>query len=485
MTVDLLTLFYLSQPFVIAVGLALAVAAFGGAVLSRPVVPLALYAAVYFVFAQSNYGSMDVFVANPIYARGTGQLFFPALCWTLLVMVAWAALGRAFVAPPPAPPSPVRRVLVAWGVLLLLHLLVGLALDVPATEVLGSNGFMQMVWMLPLVQLMHWSGGDDDTLDTLGRMLVLAALAKALFGLGRFAFFGGDPSNVYQNWGHLDVKLTYFDVCDSLVCLLGAAVAASTLFVAPSPRHGLPWRLLCALTLVLALACIVLSYRRTAWGGLVLAMAWLAWQMHHRVRWPALMVALPVGVAAVGWVAAGRLSLQAGSGSGVLGFFFDLVGSRYGPESSRLLELQLAWKSFLDSPIVGLGSWGRYAGSQLIPWQRVAGGGFLHSGVLHLMLKAGLVGLLLLVALAWAYGRELRQAATRQAPAARALCLASGCGLLFMVPDLLFGTPVPQLRTMQMLALCLGLPGLVAAAVPALSARRILPARPGLATARR
>lgn len=468
MPTELLTLFYLGQPFAMAVGLAVAVAAFGGAVINRPVVPLVLYLAVYFVFAQSNYGSLDVFVANPIYARGSGQLFFPALCWTLLVMLGWAALGRAFVTQPArvtAPPSPLRRALLAWLVLLLLHLVVGMALDVEPAEVLNSNGFVQLVWMLPLVQLMHWSGGDDDTLEGLGRLLVLAALAKALFGLGRWAFFGGDPSNVYQNWGHLDFKLTYFDVCDSLVCLLGAAVAASQLLLAPSPRHGPAWRLLCAATVLLALACIVLSYRRTAWGGLVLALAWTLWQLDRRVRWPLLLVALPLGAVAVGWVSARRLSAQAGgSGTGLAAFFFDLVGSRYGPESTRMVELQLAWRSFMDSPIVGLGAWGRYAGSQMIPWQRFAGGAFLHSGVLHLMLKAGLVGLLMLLWLVWAYGQELRRAAARRSPAARALLLASACGLLFMLPDLLFGTPIPQLRTMQLLGLCLGLPGLVAAA---------------------
>lgn len=482
MTVELLTLFYLGQPFVIAIGLALAVAAFGGAVLSRPVVPLVLYIAVYFVFAQSNYGSMDVFAANPIYARGSGQLFFPALCWTLLVMVLWTALGRAYTRPPPGPPSPVRRVLTAWLVLLLLHVVAGVALDVPLAEVLNSNGFVQMVWMLPLVQLMHWSGGDDDLLDALGRLLVVAALVKAVFGLARFAFFGGDPSNVYQNWGNLDVRLTYFDLCDSLVCALGAAVAASSLFVAPSPRHGRLWRMLCAVTLVLAAACIVLSYRRTAWGGMVLMLAWLLWQTHRRVRWPLMLVVLPLGVAVVGWVAAQRLSLQAANTSGVSALFFDLVSSRYGPESTRLLELQLAWKSFSDSPIVGIGAWGRFAGSHLIPWHRFTGGSFLHSGVLHLMMKAGLVGLLLLMALVWAYGRELRQASNRASPAARALCTASVCGLLFMVPDLLFGTPVPQLRTMQLLALCLGLPGLVAAGTPALTA---VAAHPVVAAARR
>ena len=42
-------------------------------------------------------------------------------------------------------------------------------------------------------------------------------------------------------------------------------------FIAPAPRQGLGWRVTCAVTLVLSVICIVLSYRRTAWGGMALA----------------------------------------------------------------------------------------------------------------------------------------------------------------------------------------------------------------------
>jgi hypothetical protein len=44
-------------------------------------------------------------------------------------------------------------------------------------------------------------------------------------------------------------------------------------------------------------------------------------------------------------------------------------------------------------------------------------------------------------------------------------------GLAFMIPDFLIGTPFPQVRTSQMLAICLALPYLamaVAKAAPAL-----------------
>ncbi len=463
MTLDLLKLFYLGQPFALAIGLALAVAAFGGAVLSRPVVPLVLYLAVYFVFAQSNFGSLDVYLANPVYSRGSGQLFYPALCWALLLMVFWAWLGRRFANQPALAPSPVRAWLWAWLALLLVHLVVGLVLGQQAADVLDAHGFVHLVWMLPLVVLLHGCARDERTLDGLGRLLVLAALAKALFGLVRLAFFGGDPSNVYQNWGNLGFQLAYFDLCDNLVCLLGAAAAAVMLFIAPAPRQGLGWRVTCALTLVLSVICIVLSYRRTAWGGMALAALWLLWWVDRRARWALLVGAVPVAAAVVAVVVSQRLRAQTG-GTDVASFFFDLLGDRYGPESTRLLELKLAWQALTASPVVGIGAWGRYASSQLIPWQVLSGGSFLHSGVLHIAMKAGLVGLVLLAGTVWAFGVEFRRALAVDHPAARVLLLTAPCGLLFLLPDMLFGTPVPQLRTMQMIGLCLGLPGLVAGA---------------------
>ena len=139
-----------------------------------------------------------------------------------------------------------------------------------------------------------------------------------------------------------------------------------------------------AWTLLLAVPCILLSYRRTAWGGLALAVAALAWLAGRRWRWPLLLGVLPALLLVLGWVGAQRIGAQTRLG-GASAWLFDLMGSRFGAESARVLELQLAWQSFTDSPWVGLGAWGRYAYSHLIPWQTsVTAGNFLHSGVLHL-----------------------------------------------------------------------------------------------------
>ena len=459
-----LQLFFFSFPFLIAIGSAVGIAAFGGAVIGRPVVPLLVYLAVFFTFAQSGYGSLEL-RSNAVYFRGSGQLFYPLVFWGLLVALAWTWLGRAFSNAKPVGTPSVNRWLMAWLALLVAHTVWGVASDAKLADILGGYGFAYLVWMAPLILLMVWSVRDKGTLLLLARLLVLAALAKAVFGVTRWAFFGGDPSNYYQNFGNVNIKLTYFDIGDSMVCLLGGAVAASLLFVRRVSRGFQAWDVLYALTIILTLVCITLSYRRTVWGGVGLAVLLLLWRMDAKVRFPVLLAGVPVFVAGLVFAASRRLGQQSGV-EGVRSFFFDLISSRAGPESTRALELRLAWEAFADSPIVGIGSWGRYANSKLIPWQdSVTAGSLLHSGTLHIAMKSGLIGLFLLGGLIWAYVAHVRRLPRDLDAISTALVVASACGLLLMVPDMIFGTPTIQIRTTQLIAFCLGLPFMVSVAL--------------------
>jgi len=54
------------------------------------------------------------------------------------------------------------------------------------------------------------------------------------------------------------------------------------------------------------------------------------------------------------------------------------------------------------------------------------------------------------------------------------LGVAGAAGLAFMIPDLLIGTPFPQVRTTQMLALCLALPYLALAVSAPAAAPRVV-----------
>jgi O-antigen ligase len=213
------------------------------------------------------------------------------------------------------------------------------------------------------------------------------------------------------------------------------------------------------LSLFATALCIVLSYRRSAWIGFVLALAVVLWRFPLRRRLQLIALSLPLVAPALGYAALERLSQTKGAGAGLASIVYDMQSRRFGAESERVLELKLALADFLTSPVTGIGSWGRYAGHQRISWQTGAdGGAFIHSGVLHIGLKSGLIGLVLFAGTACAFIVLARRALRELPPDLLGLATAGVAGIAFMLPDILVGTPFPQVRTSQMLAVCMALP---------------------------
>lgn len=466
----LLLAFYYSLPYLTAVGAAallIVVAAFAW---QFPLLPALAYLSVIFTFSSSRYGVLEG-SASTIYTRGSGVLFFPALIWLLLLGAIWMSIaryGRIQQRSSPGavaarPESTIERWFLLWFILLLCHVMVGLLLQQPITDILDSSGFVFVPVMGLLITILVAGAGAKHSVAWLAFFIEIAALLKSLFGLGRWAAFGGDPANIYANVEKLSVKLTFFEIGDSLICLMGMAIAVSMLFIRrpekESPlRYVLHWAVL-----GLGLACVVLSFRRTAWLGLVVSFAWLLWYLSPRQRLVAIALAAPVLLAAISFVASKRLGAQTDK-LGFMGFFYDLLGSKFQGQSARSLELSLAADEFLASPFWGNGSWGRYAATRQIAWQDpLRPGNFLHSGVLHIAMKTGLIGLFLLGGTLLSFVRQVRRLSTTSAEA-QALIATACMGLLFMLPDFLAGTPVVQFRTTQLLGVCLALPFFVARA---------------------
>lgn len=466
----LLLAFYYSLPYLTALGAAGLLIAVAGFAWQFPLLPAFAYLSVIFTFSSSRYGVLEA-AGSTIYSRGSGQLFFPALIWLLLLGAIWMSIARYGLIKPRAatavvnapPRTTIQRWFLLWFILLLCHVMVGLLLQQPITEILDSNGFIQIPIVGLLITLIVSGAGARQSVQWLTLFIELAAFFKALFGLGRWAAFGGDPANVYANVEKLAVKLTFFEIGDSLICLLGMAIAVSMLFIR-KPESESPWRrALHYAVLGLGLACVVLSFRRTAWLGLVLSFLWLLWHLNPRQRFLAVALAAPVLFAAIGFVASRRLAAQTDK-LGFMGFFYDLLGSKYQGQGARVLELRLAADEFFASPIWGNGAWGRYAATRQIAWQDpLRPGNFLHSGVLHIAMKTGLIGLCLLVGTLTSFVRQVRRVSTASAEA-QALIAAACMGLLFMLPDFLGGTPTVQFRTMQLIGVCLALPFFVARA---------------------
>lgn len=480
----LVPLIFYTLPYVVAVLLALAVVGVGGVTVGRPWLIVLPFLAALFWLTETRFGRLDLGGGPTLLTRGAGVLLFPAFLWGMLVALIWVRFGGMFR----RGAAPLRMMSVtpwfaAWSVLLMAHVVVAAVSGIPLRNALSPTGFSYVAWIWVWMALMVAAVGRPDDARRLALFIMLMAVCRAAFGLVRFAAFGGDPSNAYANNQGLSLRLTFFDINDSLLCCLSVVMGLLMLFRAP-PKSG--WRnwqkAMLWVAVVLPAVCIVLSFRRTAWTGFVLAMSFLLLQLPARLRWKFIVTAVPILLAGIAYAAWKRLSQVRGPSTG---FFYDLTSRAVGAESLRVLELKLAWQSFVHAPLFGVGSWGGYTGWEAISWQHEygegGGGTYLHSGVLHLALKSGLIGLVLLAGTAIAFvlaWRRLRH--TLPAPALP-LAVAGVAGVLFMMPDWLIGTPISQLRTMMMLGLCMSLPFVAERSFSGAAARADAEADVGLA----
>ena len=447
---------FASIPFVIVALVTLAFVGYAGLTLAMPRLLLYPYLGILFWVTEGGFGRLDA-VAIPIWHRGSGVLYIPLLLWLLLAAMLWAQLSAALERR-----GPVQCNLLPWfiGWILLLagHICVGLLLEIPLAEIVGTAGFANIAWMAVLIMTIQLGIRNQRELAELSKLIVLVGLARALFGLVRWVAFGGDPANAYANYDRLDLKLTFFEINDNLVCWIALCIAAVQLLRPGQTGPSRLWRFVLWTTVAAGIICIILSFRRTVWIGVVIGGAFLLLQLPVRRRLQAAFLGGPIVLAGIVYSAWKRLSQTKGAG-GLDAFLFDIQSKSIGAESARLLELKLAWADFVEHPIFGIGSWGRYKGHELISWQADAyGGTWVHSGILHIALHSGLVGLALTVGLGTAFVRFWLKNKSAIDQSAQPLAIAGVAGALFMIPDLLIGTPIPQVRTMQMIAFCLSLP---------------------------
>lgn len=472
---ELLPYIYYSLPWLAVAGLSVAAVLGVGVGMVWPRLLIYPYLLIFFWVNSTSYGSLAVFASRSIYSRGSGLLFFGVVLWYILGAWLCARVSAGFQRYP-TPACNLRPWFWGWAVLLACHVGAALVAGMTVAEALAPSGFSNIVWMAPLISAMLLAFRTREQVLELTRFIMLAGLARALFGLGRWAVGGGDPNNVYANMNAIQIRLTFFDINDSLLCTLAFAIAAVSLFQARQADRKRFWHVLEWLTLGATALCVVLSYRRSAWIGFMLAFVVVMFRFPAGRRLQLMTAGIPAIGAALAFVAVRRLAQTSGAGGGIASLFYDMQSRRFGPESERVLELKLALADFLAHPLTGIGSWGRYHGYQVISWQNNPDGGlFLHSGILHIALKSGLPGIFLLAGTILAFVFFARRALRTLPPEFLGLGTAGAAGLAFMIPDLLIGTPFPQVRTTQMLALCLCLPYLAMAVTHAAPLARPVP----------
>ena len=312
----------------------------------------------------------------------------------------------------------------------------------------GGIGF---VYMLLFYLVLKWSLSDYEDLLRFEKVFIIICLLMALYGLLRLPF-GGDPANYYANYEHAAARLTFFDIGqNTLFC-----IALVIIFLRRSESWGgEAWGWAAAL---IFLANIALSFRRSAWAGLLLVFVWLL--LISDIKRKLVMLVMGVLVFAAGAVVIqSRFTNQASNlKTGSLAADFTGPGGHLKIESGRFGELYVAVLAASESPLFGLGPWGTNKEFRISHGNTITT--FVHSSVVDVYLKMGLIGLVPYLLMLFSYPVWWFRVRGRAWLSPHWKSLAEGffCGFLFELPDILFGTPIVIFRDLQILGLIFAIP---------------------------
>lgn len=451
-------------PFVAAFLTAMAVIVWVGISLSRPELSVYLLLGIFIAFTGSSYGQLEA--ARTIYSRGTGQLHFSLINIFLFGIALVICINNAF-SYKKNQLTPLAKYFWFFVVLMACNVLYVLAANDPTLGILDVFSYRGLLNVVNMGLLFYVCINTFDTttkLKHLTNFLLLAIALRGVFGMVRWAFFGGDPANVYDNVEMTGTKLTFFDISDGFLAMFAMFVSAWQLYFKRSTLSR-STTLLLVLLFALEAAILVLSFRRSSLISLGLSAMVLVALLPMKQRiWAMALSALGL-MGAVTALNAMRLAKVRSSKGSDLGFFYDLFGSGNGLESSsRVLEYTETWHSLGDYWAFGLGMWGTMKTSLQALSYHGGDFSFVHSGFGHVLLKSGLVGLLVFLGLLLSFTSfYLRQRATLSIEN-KMIADVGFAGMLFWIPTLLIGTPIIEFRSMMLLGFALAMPFMAARA---------------------
>jgi O-Antigen ligase len=406
-----------------------------------------LYCMVLFLFTSTSIGATEKIIL--IYDRGVGALPITILNIYLIVVFVYFFGLRIFSRYHNATESfrPGRRIYILL-VFCILYLLFGVATDIPIREILSSKGIINIINMCLLISILMFSIKSSEILNELKNFSLFCLFISALYGFIRYILFGGDPANLYANVENLDVRLTYVDIGNSI--LFGFSFSYSVLKLLKERLSDIKSRVFFISLSFLSLFNIIFSYRRTAWAGLLILLIWIILILEFKKKLVLIIVAF-ISISVIGtYVISKRFTGKMGV-AGYSTIYGDITSKgEVSVTRGRFSELNNAIMATLkDHPLLGFGPWGRYS-------TRAELGNFAyftHSSVVHMLFKTGVIGLYLffwpLISLAlWTITRR------KLFPKGSKFQILSDSafgGILFSIPDILFGTPIIIYRHFQIL----------------------------------
>ncbi len=451
-------LFGYGMPIVVLlVVLLVMVFAMGAAVSWTRYIVLGYVICVLIIPLSTSFGTLDGGNTNNFWVKGTKSFFFSFLdmmlfgTWILGVLFVSGWLGRK---KSDNYNSPMAISYIAFGLLFLGYVVLALFGSAPFILEFGSRGVINVFWQGMLISLLLATVRTERDLKLLTWIILTCLAGQEAWGLFRYLFLGGDPQNYYANFELVGVKMTFWDISDSiLACLMIGFVTWKLLVERLSSWEKVGFALLG----IMALLTPILTSRRTAQGAMFLAMAVLFFLLPRGRRSPILIVltlAVPLTIAA--------LVIRSGDRDRT---FIEKVtidvkfDDKSDPRDNRFYELQTAWKTIREEPFFGVGPSGSFKVTSPVGLYYHNGHyDYVHSGFGHVLLKTGFVGLIIFFSIFVTFIFHVKKGWRLILPEHKALAVGAICGFAAEMPSFFFGNPVIEIRSMQVGGILFAIP---------------------------
>ncbi len=411
-----------------------------------------IYLAMILIFQASR-----SFWEETIYDRGRGLLPVSLSFMNLFlffiagsVVVKEIIYGTKFSSESRFVPCNLYKHLLGFNILFGFYAMWGLVSGVMPDSIFYNKGVINLTNMTILIFIILYLFRTEKDFERLKNFFMTCVAVKAVWIVYRFIFMTGDPGNIYKwatkkNKPYGIAEVTMFDIGDALVLGTGVFYALwSLLFDKSLSRNK---RLVYVVVIILSIYNMIFSYRRTIWGGFVILLTWLIFSLPAKKR---LMMGIPLLLISL-VLLSGVISKR----SGQLGLFEDIRSESTGEittEEGRFSELDKAWQVIKKNPFVGVGPWAKFT-NQYGSLTTV-----VHSSIIYVWLKLGLIGILLYISFYYKYVQFWLTKRKQLPLESRGFAEAAFAGFLFLMPTILFSPLINEFRTMSLLGLCIAIP---------------------------
>lgn len=430
--------------------------------ITKPRVTLYFYLMILFMFSSSSYGMPGILQAEffNVYGKGTwtlGYSFLSILLFCLFISI----LVHHYILEKRSNTHiecNLYKLFWLYNAVYFIYILTGMGYGVSFLQsTFYLTGVVNITYMSIFVFVLINFFKSEEDVDKFMILFLGCMAIKGIYGVFRFLFMGGDPANHYARINDMRaVVISFFDWGEGFIACI-AAFFSLWMVLKGGKMLSRNKTIFYWIIIIVGTFNMLFSYRRTVWFGMALVFLWLFQYLSAKQRVILVILTLVIGSTIFMTLVHNRFGT---SGEGFIQSIapdaFDESTGELTVKGGRFFELYVAWQTVKKNLLFGIGPWGLFSNLE----KEGLHARTTHSSIMFMLLKMGLVGLIIYLAIMVAYVKFWLKARREEwhSVKLRAFGEAGFAGFVFFIPSIFFAPMIMEYRTMSFFGLSLALP---------------------------